>query len=284
MSAAAPDQIERLGRSVVQHGKHNDRVYLMKADPADASDLVPAIARLVERHDYSKVFAKIPASMEGPFLDAGYRIEATVPRFFRGEEDGLFLGRYGSDARRREADPEAVAAVLAACRAPQDPPPPLPDRIHVFPLDGRYAEILAALYGRVFASYPFPIDDPEHLRASMVDDVVYYGALEDAALVAASSAEMDSEARNAEMSDFATHPDARGRGLAGNLLRRMETDMRQAGIRTLYTIARATSMGMNRTFARCGYTYAGTLTSNTQIAGRFESMNVWYRHPGPEAA
>jgi hypothetical protein len=46
----------------------------------------------------------------------------------------------------------------------------------------------------------------------------------------------------------------------------------------LYTIARAISVGMNITFARCGYDFGGTLVNNTQIAGRIESMNVWYKN------
>ncbi len=36
--------------------------------------------------------------------------------------------------------------------------------------------------------------------------------------------------------------------------------------------------GMNITFAKTGYTYAGTLINNTNISGRLESMNVWYKH------
>jgi putative beta-lysine N-acetyltransferase len=277
MESTAPDTIERLGRSVVQHGKHNDRVYLMRADRADLPGLVETIDRLAIDNNYSKVFAKIRASMLEPFRKAGYRVEATVPGLFTGQEDGLFLGRYFSPERAVERHPEEIASVLKTCNSSHRPLPSLPPGIRLFPLDGRHVAVLADLYGHVFASYPFPIDDAEHLRASMVQNVIYYGALEGERLVAASAAEMDPSARNAEMSDFATHPDARGRGFAGNLLRRMESDMRQVRIRTLYTIARATSTGMNVTFARCGYTHAGTLTSNTQIAGQFESMNVWYR-------
>ena len=35
---------------------------------------------------------------------------------------------------------------------------------------------------------------------------------------------------------------------------------------------------MNKTFLNAGYNYSGTLTKNTQIAGKIESMNVWYKH------
>ena len=58
----------------------------------------------------------------------------------------------------------------------------------------------------------------------------------------------------------------------------MEENMKTAGFVTLYTIARAASIGINATFAKCGYTFAGTLINNTQISGRIESMNVWYKN------
>jgi putative beta-lysine N-acetyltransferase len=80
------------------------------------------------------------------------------------------------------------------------------------------------------------------------------------------------------MTDFATLPHFRGKGLATALLVDMENEMKNQKIRTLFTIARALSPGMNITFARCGYKYSGTLINNTQIFGHIESMNVWYKH------
>jgi putative beta-lysine N-acetyltransferase len=79
------------------------------------------------------------------------------------------------------------------------------------------------------------------------------------------------------MTDFATRPDCRGRGLANHLLVQAEAAAEKLGIKTAYTIARAYSAGMNITFARNGYTFSGTLTHNTQISGKLESMNVWYK-------
>jgi len=92
-----------------------------------------------------------------------------------------------------------------------------------------------------------------------------------------SSAEMDACSASAEMTDFATPPAFRGNGFALHLLREMEETVRGRGIRSLFTIARAYSFGMNITFARNGYSFGGTLTNNTNISGRLESMNVWYK-------
>jgi putative beta-lysine N-acetyltransferase len=142
---------------------------------------------------------------------------------------------------------------------------------------------MAAVYARVFESYPFPIHDPAYLLETMDNDVRYQGVFQDDRLIALASAEIDVRGGNAEMTDFATLPDARGQGLAGLLLCGLESMLAEAGIATAYTIARATSFGMNITFAKNGYEYAGTLVNNTHIAGGLESMNVWYKRLLPGA-
>lgn len=111
----------------------------------------------------------------------------------------------------------------------------------------------------------------------MDENVIYHGIWKEDELVALSSAEIDAGGENVEMTDFATRPDFRSQGLATYLLDKMEEDVRSRGIRTAYTIARAYSYGMNITFAKHGYCFAGTLTNNTQIFGQLESMNVWYK-------
>jgi putative beta-lysine N-acetyltransferase len=135
---------------------------------------------------------------------------------------------------------------------------------------------LAELYQDVFASYPFPISDPDYLEATMKSHVVYR-IVRDAggALVAAASAETCRRHRNAEMTDFATLPSQRGLGLAQHILAALESDMRGWAIPNLYTVARARSAGMSRVFHNRGYEMTGTLVNNCHISGRFEDMHVW---------
>jgi len=139
------------------------------------------------------------------------------------------------------------------------------------------AEDMAALYGAVYASYPFPIHDPAYLLTTMRDHIRYHGAWMDDRLVALASGETCPHAKAVEMTDFATHPDLRGQGLAQHLLARLEEALRAEGFVTAYTIARAPSFGMNIVFARAGYAFGGTLINNTNIAGSLESMNVWHK-------
>jgi putative beta-lysine N-acetyltransferase len=139
---------------------------------------------------------------------------------------------------------------------------------------------IASCYGTVFESYPFPIHDPDHLEEEMERGTRFFAAWEGDRLVAASSMEPGGARGTVEMTDFATLPGYRGRGLATRLLTIMDRVGRAAGLRVAYTIARARSFGMNLAFARRGYRYGGTLTNNTQIAGAIESMNVWFKPLG----
>jgi putative beta-lysine N-acetyltransferase len=273
------DQVESFGRSKLQHGPLSDRVYLMKLDKADLPGILGYIHQLAIQHGYSKVFAKIPVSVKPLFEQNGYRLEAAVPNFFNGGEDGLFMARYYRPDRMLDPALERVRAVIA--RAGEKGPVPHSEDVCrelecrlATPLDCRR---MSELYRRVFSSYPFPIDDPQYLRRTMAEDVLYAGIWQDDKLIALASAEIDRQTANAEMTDFATHPGSRGRGLAGVLLQKLELLMAETGVKTCYTIARATSYGMNITFARHQYVFAGTLINNTQISGALESMNVWYK-------
>ncbi len=271
-----PDIIEHWGHSQVQHGPENNRVYLMKLDPDDLPSILLRLDALALQNGYTKLFAKVPASAVDLFVADGYRIEACVPDFYGGEVDGVFLGKYLQQQRAIETRPDQVEQVLQAAENRSEFSADLPD-LACRKLDSNDSEPMAELYRQVFATYPFPIHDPGYLEKTMDEDVHYFGVHDDGELIAVASAEVDAAGSNAEMTDFATRPDVRGGGLATGLLHTMEESMRETGIQTAYTIARAYSYGMNITFAKSGYTFSGTLTNNTQISGGLESMNVWYK-------
>ena len=273
------DHIESFGGSLLQHGPSNDRVYLMKLDRADLPDIIDHIHELALRRGYSKIFAKVPAYAGEHFKQGGYRLEAAIPKFYNGREDGLFMACYYEPDRMIDPDSERVQTVIEKAH---EEAAPSPQRDIRQGLECRLATPfdclqMSELYRQVFESYPFPIHDPEYLRQTMAENVIYAGIWQDEKLLALSSAEVDKKMANAEMTDFATHPDCRGRGFANVLLHMLEDLVAKTGIKTCYTIARATSFGMNITFARNSYSFAGTLINNTQISGSLESMNIWHK-------
>lgn len=272
--------MEYLDGALIQHGPLNDRVYLMKMGDTKPDALVDGLLRKAVDAGYSKVFAKIPESANEPFLEAGFLKEAGVPGFFGGSEPAAFMGYYLDSERRREAHPEKLDAILELSRKRRTSKthPPLPEEEFTLGRCGEAdADEMAEIYRKVFPTYPFPIHDPHYLRNTMTDHVMYFGVMADGQLVALSASEMDTKSKNVEMTDFATLPEWRGNCLGIHLLSLMEQAVKTKNIKTAYTIARAASPGMNITFARLGYRYAGRLINNTNISGRIESMNIWYK-------
>ncbi|MGE4489803.1 MAG: putative beta-lysine N-acetyltransferase [Kiritimatiellales bacterium] len=272
------DTLEKIGNSQIQHGPDNDRIYLMKLDPADLPGIIEQLNKLASQNGYTKIFAKVPSPHAAAFIEGDYRREGTIPTFYSGKTDAAFLGKFIDPTREITPQRGEIERIITLAQSKNGRAAgPLPEGYTLRTATEDDAEELAAVYEQVFESYPFPIQDPNYLIETMRNHVCYFVAEKDGKIAAAASGEMDKENRNAEMTDFATLPDHLGRGLAVHLLKFMEPEMKKRGIATLYTIARAVSPGMNITFSKCGYTFGGTLINNTQISGAIESMNLWYR-------
>lgn len=269
------DEIRRIGDSLVQHGPKNDRIYAMKIARSEVPELLDELEELAEEEGYGKLVVKAHGDDADELVARGYEIEATVPDLFAPQVAGVFAGKYLDEERAQPDDPGRIREVLdAALAARNADPDPHPDGFELREAQPADAEPIAEIYRKVFATYPFPIHDPAHLRAEMGLGTRYFTAWDGRSLVAASSMEPGGEGV-VEMTDFATRPSHRGEGLATKLLATMELGAQAAGVRIAYTIARARSFGMNIAFGRRDYRFRGTLINNTQIAGSIESMNVW---------
>lgn len=273
------DEVVQVGKSTVQHGHMNNRVYVTRLSQEDIPRIIPSLDALAEKEGYSKIFVKVPKSSISVFIGAGYIVEATVPFFFHGVESASFMAKYFDPQRLSMTDSGDVADVLSAAlrNSHHESNRCLPDHFSLLHAQPGDSGEIAALFQSVFDTYPFPIFDPDFIIASMRNYVRYFCIRHANQIIAVASCEVNSDAENVEMTDFATDPQFRGRGLAGHLLHAMEEAMGDEGIRLAYTIARARSYPINVTFSRAGYHYGGTLPNNTQICGAMESMNVWYR-------
>lgn len=275
-----PDTVQTIGHSLIQHGPENDRIYLMKASRKDGESLPDRLYELASSKGYSKIFGKVPERLKPVFVRAGYEEEARIPDYYEDGETCWLLSQFLSEDRAVPTDSDLMNEVLHTALGTsvlKGAPDPVPEEHVIRVMTPDDAEDMAAVYRKVFASYPFPIHDPEYLIRMMGSHIQYFGVFMDNRLIALASCEMDLDALAVEMTDFATLPECRGKGLAVKLLYRMEDAMREKGLTAAYTIARAVSFGMNITFAKLGYRYAGTLINNTQISGSMESMNVWYK-------
>lgn len=275
------DRIEKVGRgSLIQHGKHNDRVYLMKLDERDADSIISELSQLAKTNRYSKIFGKVPQNLAPLFFANGFIQEAFISNFYNQQDDVFFVSKFLNPERLRDIEKErliGLANQLAETNPTNNKTSLRTAGYEVRRLIKADAATISEIYGQVFKTYPFPIDDPAYILKSMDDNVQYFGIEKDGKLVALASAEIDFKGGNAEMTDFATLKKHTGRNLSSLLLRRMEDEMKKQGIKMLYTIARLKSFAMNKTFIRNGYQYSGTLLKNTNISGKIESMNVYYK-------
>ena len=278
-----PDSIKTIGQSRIQYGPLSDRVYLMQLAPGEAETVITEMRKMAQAEGYTKLFAKIPSQSAPVFLDAGFEIEARIPDFYAGGDAALFVSHFRCEKRRRPSDAERIRKVREAAlrKAGAGIPRPLPAGCDLTVMHADRAPQMAALYRRVFDSYPFPIFDPAYIRRSMDENFSYVGILYEATLIALASAERTGS--GVEMTDFATDPAHRRASFGAHLLAAMEANARQDGVKTAFTIARAVSYGINILFARAGYTFGGTLVNNTNISGRVQSMNIWYKSLSPSA-
>lgn len=275
------DKIEQIGLgSTIQHGKNNDRIYLMKLDTQDCSVINNLLSQLAIKNNYGKIFCKIPKSTAPVFLAQGFVLEAFIPKFYNRKEDVFFVSKYLCSDRLMNVEQEQLSILhqlLSENNSSAERKPYAPEYT-LRKLGKNDIGAITDIYKTVFDSYPFPIFDPAYIEQTMDENVQYFGAEFDGTLAALSSSEIDFKGGNAEMTDFATHPEHLGKRLSCGLLELMEIEMKQQNITTLYTIARLNSIPMNKTFLRYNYEYSGTLIKNTNIAGKIESMNVYYKH------
>lgn len=274
------DVIVKIGNSVIQHGEHNDRIYLMKLCKDETSELLVELNLLAYKHKYTKIFAKIPYSAKKLFGTYGYTTEAHIPDFFAEEEAGVFMAKYFCSKRKNNKNKEEISNILKVCLKKAKKSEEIFDLKEGFCFRRANQEDssqMADIYKKVFKTYPFPIQDPDYIKQTMTENTEYFGIWKDNNLIAVSSSEKDLENKNTEMTDFAVLPEYRGNGFANFLLKEMEISAKTQGVKTAYTIARALSFGMNICFAKSGYSFAGTLINNTNICGDLESMNVWYK-------
>lgn len=255
----------------------NQRIQVLKYEAVDPRALVSDLESKAREAGFGKVFLKAPVSDKPGLEEAGMCAEATIEGYFKGNP-AVVMSLFLSRERRQRPHEQAQAEILEKIRErpAEASVPALPDGYEMVPGGLRDASEIARLYRGVFASYPFPITDPDYIRSTMKSHVLYRVVRDsDRNLVGAASAETDPKLENAEMTDFATLPSQRGLGLARHILLALENDMAERNIVNLYTIARARSAGMNRVFYNCDYKLTGTLVNNCHIAGQFEDMHVW---------
>jgi len=275
------DLIVPIGKSLIQHGYFNNRIYLIHFHPDDVEAIMKRINYLQLVFSYGKIILKIPRSFLRDFQTPDSRVEATIRGYYQGREDALFLSRFYDHNRAEEDAYGIIQKNLTSCQSQHLPSIQKNSSAEDFLI--RKAEVsdipdMCSLYRNVFETYPFPIHEPYYLKKIMSSGVPFFIAETAEKIIAAGSCETDTHASAVEMSDIAVDPKFRGKGISKRILSQMETYMKENQVKTAFTICRAGPLQINRLFSGFDYQFGGTLIKNTNICGRFESMNIWYKN------
>lgn len=258
---------------------YSKRLKVMDYDATDYRAMIHRLNWLARANHFDKIFFKATKDDWQTFLTFGYVLEGILRYYFRGE-DAYVLSKFTTVDRISSPDlieeSEIIEQLMAGAR--DYSPPMLPKGYKIEEATPAHIPKLVNLYRRVFETYPSPLTHPDYIMQTMERNVLYRVVLNERGdIVSGASAEIDHKHSNAELTDCATRNAQRGNGLMFHILRQIEDDLRQKGIMTAYTLARAKSVGMNRVFYRLGYEFCGRLVNNCDIYGHYEDMNIWVR-------
>jgi len=204
-----------------------------------------------------------------------FKPEGRIKGYLQGK-DAVFLGGYTSPRRGLSPSIAVERKLLNEVREKKAKKIIYPIGYAFSRASHEDAREMGEVFGKVFATYPSPVFDPEYLLKRMADGDIFWLAKNQGQIAAIASAEIDHSNSRAEMTDFATLPEYRGQSLASVLLDKITGECWNLGINCLFSLARATSFGMNSVFYQGGFSFGGTLLNNCHICGSYENMNIWY--------
>lgn len=134
------------------------------------------------------------------------------------------------------------------------------------------------LFSKAFSVYSHPIYDKEYLKETMNKKVLYKVAVYNDKIVSIASAAMDEENLNAEIADCATYPIFRCKGILSNIIYSLESNLKNKGFISLYSLSGATNVSFNIVLSELNYKYTGTLVNNCIICNTFNDINIWVKN------
>ncbi|MBN2054507.1 hypothetical protein JW905_06270 [bacterium] len=226
---------------------------------------------------FSKILVYAADGSESEWRRLGFTKEGVISGFYP-DRTPAHIWSLMTSPERWSAPGEAQhdrTLTLAAAKSRIEPE--LPPGYQSLRANASDAAAIARLMKDTFAEYPTPIT-AERIANLITKKSNHFRWIRNPAgrMAAVASGEIDHRNRCAEMTDCATRPEERGRGLMACLLAHIESDLLELyNIDDLYTLARADEIGMNCVFGKLGYKYTGRLVNNCRMPNGWESMNIW---------
>jgi putative beta-lysine N-acetyltransferase len=276
------ETIETIDGALVYHGNMHNRIYFSETTNVDLGILLPKIKDLAKNKRYDKILSRASENRMQVLTSNGYTVEAKIPGLYNGTIDGYFLAEYVNEERHRndEKSLKTIASVktiaLAANKPETDSHFEMPTDLNIRKLTSTDFTALEELHEKAYKYHPNQIKDVAHFSNLSSLNHEFYGLFKNNELVVSAILAIHEEEANMEIVDFITHPDYRGQNLSYFLVQDIKKNMVEKSYKTIYTMVRSTSYGLNITFSKHGFILAGTLTNNCVVRDTMESMNVWY--------
>jgi putative beta-lysine N-acetyltransferase len=257
------DSVFKSGKSVIQHGELNDRVYLMSININDIPYIMNQANYISEQNKYGKIYAKVPGYLKNRFEADNYITEATIPGFFSNRDDCHFMAKFKKSERAKEKNIKELQKIIKIstkninCSTHTE-------KHNIKRAKETDAHAISDVFEKTLSTYPFPLYRSDYIRKLMDNDVVFYIAYIEGKVAGISSYKLNIKYNNADVNDFVVLEEYRNRGIAKALLVKMEEVLKEKDITTFFTVTRAGSFPMNRIFSCNKYTFAGTLINNTK--------------------
>lgn len=276
------ETIESIDGATIYHGEIHNRVYLSEINSGKIDSILPKMKALAKQKKYDKILSRVPEDAINHFKSNGYKVEAKIPGLYNGMTTGYFLAdylsknRYQCDEKQLKTIETVKTIAMAANKPNENPHMRVPNDYMVRKLDKNDFSELVALHEKAYKYHPKHIKREQDLEQLAELDHQFHGLFVKNELLVSAILREHTKESNLEIVDFATHPDYRGQNLSYYLVQEIKTLMDNKRCTTIYALARATSYGLNITYSKHGFKYAGTLTNNAFVRDALESMNVWY--------
>lgn len=268
----------KTGISTVIIDRFNRRIKIISLS-GELSELLGKLEPVAKKYTLEKIFCVTNKEQVPIFKDKNFIIEAKINSLLYGS-DGYFLSKFLTPKRKINNHIPEEEEILIKAREylDEDFSYAIKEKYLLRTAGKEDAKELAALYDRVFETYPTPLNDPDYIKYAMDNNTLFKVAIYEGKIVSAASADMNEQNLNAEITDCATLNTHRAAGLMGRLIYELENKMKKMNYQVLYSIARSISPGINIVFAKHGYEYGGRLVNHCHICGQFENMNIWLKN------
>ena len=264
----------------LQDDPHSDRIrcdHPTITDPQALAFFLAGAATCLKR---GKILTMVDQDLVDPLVKFGYTLAGILPNFYNGTRDCGVLTLNLDASRYSLANPKEFAKVTSIIinhNAIEDEK--MCDEPHVATCRAKAEDAadIANLIDKTFFDYPTPSHNPEYVLKQIEDGVPFRYIKENGEMIACASADLVSIAQTAELTDCATDPAHRKKGLMFSILLDLMQDLKEMGYKSAFTYSRSRVPGINVLFKKLGFQYCGQVHQSCRIGEGLEDMNMWIR-------